>query len=65
MEEAPENAKELLHSEHANGMNEWTISTSVVTFSTCSLFSKHFYASALNNSKAVHLNKPHLGMQGK
>jgi len=24
MEEAPENGKELLHSAHANGMNEWT-----------------------------------------
>ena len=23
MEEAPENGKELLHSAHANGMNEW------------------------------------------
>ena len=23
MEEAPENGKELLHSAHANGINEW------------------------------------------
>ena len=25
MEEAPENGKELSHSAHANGMNEWMV----------------------------------------
>jgi hypothetical protein len=30
MEEAPENGKELSHSAHANGMNEWIMTSEII-----------------------------------